>query len=67
MLALRENIKHGMEKEEVIQAAREVTIKMEHFGKAFCMVRPTPSDLKVFESMTDFKKAVHKHKKKKVK
>ncbi len=67
MLALRDSIKHGMEKEDVIQAARDVTIKLEHFGKAFCMVRPTPSDLKVFESMTDFRKAVHKHKKKKVK
>lgn len=67
MLALRDSIKHGMEKEDVIQAARDVTIKMEHFEKAFCMVRPTPSDLKVFESMTDFRKAVHKHKKKKVK
>lgn len=67
MLALRDSIKHGMEKEEVIQAARDVTIKMEDFGKAFCMVRPTPSDLKVFESMTDFRKAVHKHRKKKVK
>jgi transitional endoplasmic reticulum ATPase len=64
MLALRENIKHGMEKEEVIRAAHDVTIKMEHFGKAFCVVRPTPSDLKLFESMTDFRKAVHKHKRK---
>jgi transitional endoplasmic reticulum ATPase len=67
MFALRDSIKHGMEKEEVIRAARDVSIKMEHFGKAFSMVRPTPNDLTVFESMTEFRKAVHKHKKKKVK
>jgi transitional endoplasmic reticulum ATPase len=67
MFALRDSIKHGMEKEEVIQAARNVSIKMEHFGKALSMVRPAPCDLTVFESMTEFRKAVHKHKKKKVK
>jgi transitional endoplasmic reticulum ATPase len=67
MLALRDSIKHGMEKEEVIKVAREVSIKMEHFDKAFSMVRPAPSDLTVFESIKEFKKAVHKHKKKKEK
>lgn len=67
MLALRDIIDHGMEKEEVILAASKVRIKMEHFGKAFCMVRPTSCDLTVFERMTDFRKAVSKQKKKKVK
>jgi transitional endoplasmic reticulum ATPase len=67
MFALRDSIKHGMEKEEVIQAARGVSIKMEHFGNAFSMVRPAPSDSTVFESMTEFRKALHKRKKKKLK
>ena len=58
--------KTTMEKEEVIKAAREVSIKMEHFDKAFSIVRPSPGDLTVFESITEFKKAVHKHKRKRL-
>ncbi|MCZ7372387.1 MAG: CDC48 family AAA ATPase, partial [Candidatus Methanoperedens sp.] len=65
MLALRDIIKSGMEREEVKEVSSRVTIKNEHFEKAFYVVRPTPWDLKVYEAMLDFSKAIHKGKKKK--
>jgi len=65
MLALRDIIKSGMEREEVKEVSSRVTIKNEHFEKAFYVVRPTPWDLKVYEAMMDFSKAIHKGKKKK--
>ncbi|MDO8724712.1 MAG: CDC48 family AAA ATPase [Candidatus Methanoperedens sp.] len=65
MHALRDSIKHGMLKEEVIQAARDVRIKLEHFNTAFSIVRPTMSDLTIFERMTEFRKTVRKHYRKK--
>ncbi|MCE8426415.1 MAG: CDC48 family AAA ATPase [Candidatus Methanoperedens sp.] len=57
MLALRDCIKRGMEKEEVRKITCDIKIKDIHFEKAFNIVRPTPWDLKQFESMMDFSKA----------
>ncbi len=62
ILALRECIKPGMEREDVKREALEIRIKNEHFEKAFNIVRPTPWDLKQYEAMT---KTVDKEKTKK--
>ncbi|MCZ7399361.1 MAG: CDC48 family AAA ATPase, partial [Candidatus Methanoperedens sp.] len=56
ILALRECIKPGMEREDVKREALEIRIKNEHFEKAFNIVRPTPWDLKEYEAMTNFTK-----------
>ncbi len=65
MLALRASIKPGMTREEVKEISRAVRIGNEHFEKAFNIVRPTPWDLKEYEAMMDFSKAISKNKKKK--
>jgi transitional endoplasmic reticulum ATPase len=66
MLALRDAIKHGMEREEVKEASQAVRIKNEHFEKAFIMVKPTPWDLRHFERMIEAPKpTTHKKKKEK--
>ncbi len=67
LLALRDAIKPGMEREEVKKESLNVRIKNEHFEKAFSTVRPTPWDIKDYNAMTDFSKAVSKDKKKKEK
>ncbi len=67
ILALRECIKPGMEREDVKREALEIRIKNEHFEKAFNIVRPTPWDLKEYEAMTNFTKAIDKEKTKKEK
>ncbi|HLB69760.1 MAG: CDC48 family AAA ATPase [Candidatus Methanoperedens sp.] len=67
MLALRDVIKPGMEREEIKQISSGVKIKNEHFEKAFNIVRPTPWDLKHYEIMMEFSKVDHKVQKKKEK
>ena len=64
MLALRDFIKPGMEREEVKKESRRARIKNEHFEKALSMVRPTPWDLKEYEAMMEFSKAAKKEKRK---
>lgn len=64
MLALRDFIKPGMEREEVKKESRRARIKNEHFEKALSMVRPTPWDLKEYEAMLEFSKAAKKEKRK---
>lgn len=53
ILALREIIKPGMDRETVRKQAGNVKIRMEHFEKAFNMVRPTEWDPKEYEAMED--------------
>jgi transitional endoplasmic reticulum ATPase len=65
ILALRDCIKPGMEREDVKREALEIRIKNEHFEKAFNIVRPTPWDLKQYEAMTNFTKTIDKEKTKK--
>lgn len=67
LLALRDAIKPGMEREEVKKESLNVRIKNEHFEKAFSTVRPTTWHLKDYESMTEFSKAIDKDKDKKKK
>lgn len=67
ILALRDCIKPGMEREEVKMETQKIRIGNEHFEKAFNLVRPTPWDLSVFECMADFSKAMKPEKKKKEK
>ncbi len=67
ILALRDCIKPGMEREEVKKESLKIRIKNEHFEKAFSTVRPTPWHLKDYESMTEFSKAIDKDKDKKKK
>ncbi|VVB91214.1 VCP-like ATPase [uncultured archaeon] len=65
MLALRDLIRPGMEREEVKELSHTVVIKKEHFEKAFNIVRPTPWNLKEYEQMVTTSKAIDKYKKKK--
>jgi transitional endoplasmic reticulum ATPase len=65
MLALRDFIKPGMEREDVKKESLNVVIKNEHFEKALGIVRPTPWDAKEYETMAEFSKAVDKNRKKK--
>ncbi len=65
MLALRDLIKPGMEREEVKELSHTVVIKNEHFEKAFIIVRPTPWNLKEYEKMITSSKDIDKYKKKK--
>ncbi len=62
MLALRDDIKPGMEREEVKKLVSMVRIKNDHFEKAFNIVRPTSWDLKDYEAMMDFSRAINKRK-----
>ncbi len=63
ILALRDFIKPGMGREEVRKESSRVIIRLEHFEKAFNIVRPTPWDLKEYESMMIYSKAINKDKK----
>ncbi len=65
MLALRDLIRPGMEREEVKELSHTVLIKNDHFEKAFNIVRPTPWNLKEYEKMMTTSKAIDKYKKKK--
>ncbi|VVB93166.1 VCP-like ATPase [uncultured archaeon] len=65
ILALRDCIKPGMEREDVKREALEIRIKNEHFEKAFNIVRPTPWDLKEYEAMANFTKTINMDKIKK--
>ncbi|MBZ0175176.1 MAG: CDC48 family AAA ATPase [Candidatus Methanoperedens sp.] len=61
ILALREVIKPGMDRENVRKEAEKIQIRMEHFEKAFTMVRPTQWDQKEYETMADITKAINKN------
>ncbi|SNQ59259.1 CDC48 family AAA ATPase [Candidatus Methanoperedens nitratireducens] len=63
MLALRDLIRPGMEREEVKELSHTVLIKNEHFEKAFNIVRPTPWNLKEYEQMLTTSKGIDKYKK----
>lgn len=63
IIALRDWIKPGMDRETVKKEALNVTIQKEHFGKAFNMVRPTQWDIREYEAMADITKAINKNKK----
>jgi transitional endoplasmic reticulum ATPase len=65
MLALRDLIRPGMEREEVKELSHTVLIKNDHFEKAFNIVRPTPWNLKEYEKMMTTSKGIDKYKKKK--
>lgn len=65
ILALRDCIKPGMEREDVKREAIEIRINNEHFEKAFNIVRPTPWDLKEYEAMANFTKTINMDKTKK--
>lgn len=53
MLALRELIKPGMDRESVVKGSKGIEIRKEHLFKAMARVRPTASEknLKEFEAM----------------
>ncbi|MCZ7391986.1 MAG: CDC48 family AAA ATPase [Candidatus Methanoperedens sp.] len=63
IIALREAIKPGMEREDVKKKALNVRIRNEHFEKAFSTVRPTPWEEKEYEDILDFSKATKDKKK----
>ncbi|HEY9246386.1 MAG TPA: AAA family ATPase, partial [Candidatus Methanoperedens sp.] len=63
IFALRDFIKPGMEREEVKKGGERIRINNEHFESAFNMVRPTPWDLKEYEAMVVFSKAIKQDKK----
>jgi transitional endoplasmic reticulum ATPase len=63
IIALRDWIKPGMDRETVKKEVLNVRIQKEHFDKAFKMVRPTQWDEKEYEAMADITKAINKNKK----
>lgn len=63
IIALRDWIKPGMDRETVKKEVSNVRIQKEHFDKAFTMVRPTQWDQKDYEEMADITKAINKNKK----
>lgn len=65
LLALRDCIRPGMEREEVKKKALNIRIKNEHFEKAFSMVRPAAWDVKDYETMVDFSNTTIKTRRKK--
>jgi transitional endoplasmic reticulum ATPase len=65
IIALRDWIKPGMDRETVKKEVQNVRIQKEHFEKAFNMVRPTQWDEKEYEAMADITKAIEKNKKEK--
>jgi transitional endoplasmic reticulum ATPase len=62
IIALRDWIKPGMDRETVKKEVLNVRIKKEHFEKAFTMVRPTQWDQKEYEEMADITKAINRNK-----
>lgn len=67
IIALRETIKPGTTRESLKKIINGIKIHNEHFEKAFNVVRPTPWDMREFESMVYFAKAISKGKMKKEK
>jgi transitional endoplasmic reticulum ATPase len=65
IIALRDWIKPGMDRETVKKEVLNVRIQKEHFEKSFNMVRPTQWDAKEYEAMADITKAIEKNKKEK--
>jgi transitional endoplasmic reticulum ATPase len=63
IIALRDWIKPGMDRETVKKEALNVRIQKDHFEKAFTMVRPAQWDQKEYEDMADITKAINKNKK----
>ncbi len=63
IIALRDWIKPGMDRETVKKKVQNVRIQKEHFEKSFNMVRPTQWDAKEYETMTDIKKSIENNKK----
>jgi transitional endoplasmic reticulum ATPase len=63
IIALRDWIKPGMDREIVKKEVSNVRIQEEHFEKAFTMVRPTQWDQKEYEEMADITKAINKNRK----
>jgi len=61
IIALRDWIKPGMDRETVKKEVSNVRIREEHFEKAFTMVRPTQWDQKEYEEMADITKAINKN------
>ncbi|MCZ7402097.1 MAG: CDC48 family AAA ATPase [Candidatus Methanoperedens sp.] len=66
IIALRDWIKPGMDRETVKKEVQNVRIQKWHFEKAFNMVRPTQWDPKEYEAMADITKAIEKNKKEKI-
>jgi transitional endoplasmic reticulum ATPase len=62
IIALRDWIKPGMDRETVKKEVLNVRIQEEHFEKAFTMVRPTQWDQKEYEEMADITKAINRNK-----
>ncbi|PWB51931.1 MAG: ATPase [Candidatus Methanoperedenaceae archaeon] len=60
IIALRDWIKPGMDRETVKKEVSNVRVRKEHFEKAFTMVRPTQWDQKEYEEMADITKAINK-------
>lgn len=60
ILALRDYIKPGMDREDVKKAISGIVIKNEHFKEAFNIVRPTSWDVAEFKAMKDFSKAFNR-------
>lgn len=65
IIALRDWIKPGMDRETVKKEVLNVKIRKEHFEKAFNIVRPTQWDPAEYEAMADITKAIEKNKKEK--
>ena len=63
IIALRDWIKPGMDRETVKKEVSNVRIQKEHFEKAFNMVRPTQWNLEEYEAMADITKAIDRIKK----
>jgi len=66
IIALRDWIKPGMDRETVKKEVPNIRIQKEHFEKAFNSVRPTQWDPKEYEAMADITKAIEKNKKEKI-
>jgi transitional endoplasmic reticulum ATPase len=66
IIALRDWIKPGMDRDTVKKEVQNVRIQKGHFEKAFNMVRPTQWDAKEYEAMADITKAIEKNKKEKI-
>ncbi|MDW7726860.1 MAG: CDC48 family AAA ATPase [Candidatus Methanoperedens sp.] len=62
ILALRDYILPGMDREDVKKIASGIVIKNRHFEEAFNIVRPTSWDLAEFEAMKEFSKAFNRKK-----
>ncbi len=62
IIALREAIKPGMEREDAKKKVLKIRIGNEHFDEAFSTVRPTPWEAKDYEAILNFSKAKDKGK-----